>query len=195
MKDKLNELVRKGNGIVTSAVATEAGVVRRELSEAVERGELVRLSRGMYATPDTWEDEFVLAQHRFSRGVFSHETALYLHELTDRAPDELIMTFPHGYNTGNARASGIDARTVTAKHHDIGVTEVTTPYGNTVKAYCAELTLCDLFRSNPSPDLQLALPAIRSYLASEGRNTVCLMEYARRRRVEARLRPYVEAML
>ena len=189
------ELARKSNGTVTSAATTEAGIARRELSEAVERGELVRLSRGVYVTPETWEDEFALAQHRFSRGVFSHETALYLHGLTDRAPDALVMTFPHGYNTGSARTAGIDAHTVTAGLHGIGVAEVTTPYGNDVRAYCAERALCDLFRSNPTPDLQLALPAIRSYLASEARNTVRLMEYARTTNVETRLRPYVEAML
>ena len=105
------------------------------------------------------------------------------------------MTFPHGYNTGNARAAGIDARTVTTALHGISATELTTPYGNRVSAYCAERAICDLFRSNTAPDLQLALPAIRSYLSSEGRNTVRLMEYARRMKVEAKIRPYVEAML
>ena len=188
------ELARQSNGMITSSAATVTGVARRELSEAVERGELVRLSRGVYATPETWEDEFALAQRRFSRGVFSHETALYLHGLTDRASDALIMTFPHGYNTGNARAAGIDARTVTAVLHGTGTTDVMTPYGAEVRAYCAERAICDLFRSNTAPDLQLALPAIRSYIASEGRNPVSLMEYARMLRVEAKLRPYVEAM-
>ena len=195
MREELMELALRGNGIVTSADATGEGIARRELSEAVERGELVRLSRGVYALPDAWEDEFVLAQHRFSRGVFSHETALCLHGLTDRAADQLTMTFPHGYNTGNAKRAGIDARTVSADLHGIGVVEVMTPYGNAVRAHCPERAICDLFRSKPAPDLQLALPAIRSYLASEGRNTVRLMEYARKTKVEARVRPYVEAML
>ncbi|MDO4538961.1 MAG: type IV toxin-antitoxin system AbiEi family antitoxin domain-containing protein [Coriobacteriales bacterium] len=195
MRKELFELVDKGGGVVTSAEATAMGIARRELSEAVERGELSRIARGVYALPDAWEDEFALAQHRFSRGVFSHETALYLHGLTDRAPAALTMTFPHGYNTGSARAAGIDARTVTAGLVDLGATVASTPYGNEVRAYCPERALCDLFRSNPAPDLQLALPAIRAYLASEARNTVRLMGYARRMRVEARLRPYVEAIL
>lgn len=195
MRKELRELARQNNGTVTSTAVARTGIARRELSEAVARGELVRLSRGVYATPETWEDEFALAQYRFSRGVFSHETALYLHGLTDRLPDGLIMTFPHGYNTGNARRADIDARTVTADIFGIGITDVTTPFGNKARAYCVERAICDLFRSNPTPDLQLALPAIRSYLVSEGRNTVLLMQYARITRVEARLRPYVEAML
>ena len=195
MRDEIVALAGRNNGIVTSAAVTEAGIARRELSEAVGLGELVRVSRGVYALPDAWEDEFALAQHRFSRGVFSHETALFLHGLTDRAPDRLTMTFPHGYNTGSARKAGLDARTVTAGLHGLGAVEAMTPYGNQVRTYCPERAICDLLRSNPTPDLQLVLPAIRAYLSSEGRNTVRLMEYARMTRVEARLRPYVEAML
>ena len=195
MREELLKLSRKGNGIVTSAAVTEAGFARRELTEAVQRGDFVRLARGIYATPEAWEDEFALTQHRFSRGVFSHETALYLHGLTDRVPDALDMTFPHGYNTSNAKAAGVNTRTITPGLHEFGVTEIATTYGIMVRAYCSERALCDLFRSNITPDLQLAIPAIRSYLSSEARNTLRLMEYARKMRVEAKLRPYVEAML
>ena len=188
-------IAEQNNGIVSSGEAIAAGIARRELSEAVERGELIRIARGVYALPEAWEDEFVLAQHRFARGIFSHETALYLHGLTDRAPDAMTMTFPRGYNTRNARDAGIDARTVTTGLYPAGTAEVGTPYGNAVAAYCPERAICDLFRSTSSPDLQLDIPSIRAYLSSEGRNTVRLMEYGHLMKVEAKVRPYVEAML
>ena len=195
MRDELVAMARQNNGMLTSSMATAAGIARRELSEAVERGELIRLDRGVYATPDAWEDEFALSQHRFSRGIFSNETALYLHGLTDRAPDALTMTFPRGYNTSTAKAAGIDARTTVPDLHGTGAVEVRTPYGNAVVSYCPERAICDLFKSNSSPDLQLAISSIRAYLASEGRNVVRLMEYARQMKVEPKVRPYVEAML
>lgn len=195
MRNELMTIAEQNNGIVSSGEATAAGIARRELSEAVERGELIRIARGVYALPEAWEDEFVLAQHRFARGIFSHETALYLHGLTDRAPDAMTMTFPRGYNTRNARDAGIDARTVTTGLYPAGTAEVGTPYGNAVAAYCPERAICDLFRSTSSPDLQLAIPSIRAYLSSEGRNTVRLMEYAHLMKVEAKVRPHVEAML
>lgn len=195
MRKELMTIAEQNNGIVSSGEATAAGIARRELSEAVERGELIRIARGVYALPEAWEDEFVLAQHRFARGIFSHETALYLHGLTDRAPDAMTMTFPRGYNTRNARDAGIDARTVTTGLYPAGTAEVGTPYGNAVAAYCPERAICDLFRSTSSPDLQLAIPSIRAYLSSEGRNTVRLMEYGHLMKVEAKVRPYVEAML
>ena len=158
-------------------------------------GALEKLGRGLYATPGTWVDDYVAAQHRFSRGIFSHETALFLHGLTDRAPDAMAMTFPHGYNTGTARAAGIDAKTVVTALHGLGVSRATTPLGNEVAAYDAERTLCDLFRAQSTPDLQLAIPALRGYLSSRGRNPAKVMRYAQELGTETKMRSYVEAML
>ena len=189
------DLAESNGGMVTTAQVVDVGIPRARISDMVKAGELERVQRGVYCLADAWEDEFALSQHRFSRGIFSHETALYLHGLTDRAPDALTMTFPRGYNTSTAKAAGIDARTTVPDLHGTGAVEVRTPYGNAVVSYCPERAICDLFKSNSSPDLQLAIPSIRAYLASEGRNVVRLMEYARQMKVEPKVRPYVEAML
>lgn len=37
------------------------GIQNRELGAAVDRGELVKVVRGLYCTPETWEDEYVAA--------------------------------------------------------------------------------------------------------------------------------------
>lgn len=158
-------------------------------------GALEKLGRGLYALPGTWEDGYVVAQHRFARGVFSHETALRLHGLTDRADGALTMTFPHGYNTGPARRAGVDARTVLPPLHPLGLATAVTPLGNEVAAYDAERALCDLFRAQSAPDLQLALPAMRTYLSTPGRNPAKVLRYARELGAEAKMRPYLEAML
>ena len=69
---------------MTASEAKARGIQNRELADAVDRGELVKTARGLYCTPETWEDEYVRAQHRFARGIFSHDTALYLLGLSDR---------------------------------------------------------------------------------------------------------------
>ena len=82
----LIEIAKGQNGYVSASQATAAGIPRRKLTEAVDKGELVQVGRGLYALPETWEDPYFVAQHRFSRGVFSDDTALFLHGMTDRAP-------------------------------------------------------------------------------------------------------------
>lgn len=90
------EIAAANKGFVTASAVEAHGVQNRELSKAVKRGDLVKIVRGLYCTPETWEDEYVAAQYRFARGVFSHDTALYLLGLSDSAPEILTMTFPRG---------------------------------------------------------------------------------------------------
>lgn len=88
------EIASQNAGYVTAAQVTAAGIPRRKLAEVVRSGEVVQLTRGLYALPDVWEDPLYIAQYRFSRGVFSDDTALNLHEMTDHTPASLTMTFP-----------------------------------------------------------------------------------------------------
>ncbi|MCI7729864.1 type IV toxin-antitoxin system AbiEi family antitoxin domain-containing protein [Enorma burkinafasonensis] len=185
----------KQNGYVTSSQVTSLGIPRRLLTDAVESGELVQIARGLYALPDTWEDELFITQHRFARGVFSDETALYLHGLTDRAPFSLTMTFPRSYNTTAARKAGVICRTCADDLLDLGMREMVTQYGNPVRAYDAERALCDIVRGQAVVDSQVVVPAMRAYAASRDRDVVKLMEYARKLGVEAKVRGYMEVLL
>lgn len=185
----------KQNGYITSSQVTSLGIPRRLLTDAVESGELVQVARGLYALPDTWEDELFITQHRFARGVFSDETALYLHGLTDRAPFSLTMTFPRSYNTTAARKAGVICRTCADDLLDLGMREMVTQYGNPVRAYDAERALCDIVRGQAVVDSQVVVPAMRAYAASRNRDVVKLMEYARKLGVEAKVRGYMEVLL
>ncbi len=189
------EIATANNGFLTASAARDNGVQSRDLADAVGRGELVRVARGLYCTPDTWEDEYVVAQHRFARGVFSHDTALYLLGLCDSAPESLTMSFPRGYNPSAAKAEGIVTKSSPEGLHDLGITELTTPYGNAVRAYDAERTLCDALRGTSSPDLQLLSPAFRSYFSSGGRNLPKLQSFADKLGVTAKVRRYMEVLL
>ena len=189
------EMTKKGNGYISSAQVTSAGIPKRLLSDAVASGKLVRVERGLYALPDAWEDEMYIAQHRFARGIFSDETALYLHGMTDRAPFSLTMTFPRSYNARSAREAGIVCRTCSDDVLDLGRCEAYTQYGNLVRVYDAERTLCDIVRGQKVVDSQVVVPAMRAYAASRDRNVSKLMGYARELGVEPKIRNYMEVLL
>ncbi len=189
------KMARENNGYISSAQVTSAGMPRRLLAEAVAAGELVQVERGLYALPDTWEDELYITQHRFSKGIFSDETALYLHGMTDRAPFSLTMTFPRSYNASAARDAGIVCRTCADDVLGLGRCEVRTPYGNSVRAYDIERTLCDIVRGQKVVDSQVVVPAMRAYAANRDRNVSKLMGYARKLGVERKIRSYMEVLL
>lgn len=183
------------NGYVTSAQVTVAGIPRRKLAEAVSAGELIRVDRGLYALPGVWEDPLYVVQHRFSRGVFSDDTALFLHGMTDRAPFTPTMTFPRSYNASSAREAGIVCRTCADDLLDLGLCDVKTEYGNVIRAYGLERTLCDLVRGQGTPEAQLVIPAMKAYVRSRGCDPMKLVTYARALGVESKIRGYLEVLL
>ncbi len=134
----IQQILMANNGVVTTTQVTEAGIPRRCLSAMVEAGKIYRVSRGFYALPEVWEDEMFYIQYRFSKGIFSHETAMYLHGLTDRTPIRYTMTFPFGYNTGSVKKQGIIAKLSTIETYGVGITTLSSANGNPIKVYDIE---------------------------------------------------------
>ena len=191
----LLELASEANGYVTSRQATESGIPRREIAKAVAEERLVQIDRGLYALPGVWEDPYLVAQHRFSRGVFSDDTALFLHGMTDRAPFSLTMTFPRAYNASGAREAGIACRTCADHVFELGLCELETPNGNTVRAYDLERTLCDIVRGQRIVDAQLVTPAMQTYARRPDRDPAKLMRFSKELGVEKKTRAYLEVLL
>jgi hypothetical protein len=127
--------------------------------------------------------------------VFSDDTALWLWGLSDRAPFSLTMTFPRGYNKTSAKAAGIACRSCADDVLGLGLATVRTPYGNEVRAYDAERSLCDVVRGQRVPDAQTVVPAFRKYVRGEGCDPTELVSYARRLGVEGKVRTYLEVLL
>lgn len=189
------DIARGNNGIVTARLAADAGIKRSRLSEAARAGRLVRVGPGIYCLPEAWEDEYALAQTRFPRGVLSHGTALFLHDMTDRTPERVTMTFPRAYNATAARAEGIEVRTCADDVLGLGAVALRDPAGNTVRAYDVERTLCDLLRGRSAVDVQVVNPAMRRYAGMRGKDVNKLLDYAGRLGVERKVRNYLEVLL
>lgn len=198
MTDKeaaIQQIANNNNGIVTATQVTEAGIPRRCLSAMVESGAIHRVERGIYTLPDNWEDEMYFMQHRFSKGIYSHETALYLHNMIDRTPIRYTMTFPFGYNTGSVKKQGIIAKLSTEETYELGIITMPSPSGNSVKVYDIERTLCDIVKARHRADIQVINQAMKAYASSKNKDIEKLMNYANRFRVKLKILKYMEVLL
>ncbi len=189
------DLAEANGGLVTTAQVVDAGIPRARISDMVKAGGLERVQRGVYCLADAWEDEFLAAQLRFPKGVFSDGTALYLHGFTDRTPFQLTMTFPRSYRATKAREAGIEVRTCADDVLGLGLTTAKTSYGNEVRAYDLERTLCDIVRGQRVVDVQVVNPAMKQYVRSSGKDVQKLLGYARALGVEKKVRNYLEVLL
>jgi predicted transcriptional regulator of viral defense system len=158
-------------------------------------GIIYRVERGIYTLPDVWEDELLFIQYRFSKGVFSHETALYLHGMTDRTPIKYTMTFPFGYNTVGVTKQGIIAKLSTEEAYGMGIIEVPSPSGNPLRSYDIERTLCDIVKARHRGDIQIINQAMKAYAGSRNKDLAKLMDYADKLHVKPKVLKYMEVLL
>ncbi len=193
--DRILQMAYKNHGTVTTAEVTSAGILRAHLKALVDKGLLERAARGVYVLPTVLDDEMFNLQTRFRRGIFSHETALFIHDLTDRTPIKFSMTFPYGYNTSSLQKENVRYVRVKKELFDIGAVWATSPSGNPIRVYNAERTLCDLLRGRSDTDIQVLTDAFKRYTHQKQKDIPLLSEYAKIFHVEKRLRSYLEALV
>ena len=193
--ETIDELIAAANdGTITASQVSDAGLNRSVLSDLVENGKLSRYSRGLYVITDVWEDELYLLQRKYGRGIFSHDTALYLHGYSDRTPLNYTMTFPKGYNTPSLKEEKLIVKRVIPENYSFGITEIRSPGGNPVRTYDLERTLCDILRGQGS-DIQIVNEAMKRYVSSGDMNIHKLMQYAEKLHVKPKIMRYLEVLL
>ena len=193
--EKIKELLEaSSDGVITAEQVTAAGLHRSVLQALVEKGEIYRFGRGLYALCNTWEYDFYLLQRKYGRGIYSHETALYLLGYSDRTPAHYTMTFPKGYNTPSLKKENIIAKRVVPENYSLGVIELSSPCGNPILAYDLERTLCDILRGSGS-DIQIVGAAMKKYAISKGKDINKLLCYAEQLRVKSKILRYMEVLL
>lgn len=193
--EEILNMAKENNGTVTSAMVDGAGFSRGNIKYLVDNGMLEKTARGIYILPEVWEDEMYHLQNRFKRGIYSHETALFLFDLTDRTPNRYYMTFPLNYNLTKAKNENIRCMQCKPDLYELGITEAITPGGNTVRVYNVERTLCDILRTYSHIDIQIVSEAYKRYATRKDKNIPLLSEYAKKFRVEDKVRNYLEVLL
>lgn len=88
----------KYKGVITAEEARKQGISTALLKQWVDKGRLERISRGIYSLPNQTVDSLYVMQLKCGKGIYSHESALMLHDLSDCIPSRNVMTVPKGYN-------------------------------------------------------------------------------------------------
>ena len=140
--ERIAAICRANNGIVTAAEVRLAGISPFYLSKMVSDGKLTRLMRGLYASPDIYVDEMyeLYSKNRFI--VFSHLSALYIHDLTDRTPAKMHITVPRTKNISKLRQTGlVEVKRSNPDTHEMGLILAKSPAGFPIPVYNMERTL------------------------------------------------------
>ena len=189
------QLIRDNGGIIRAGDAVEKGFSYEYLRRALRRGEITQWDRGFYTLPDFLDDDMFLLQARYSRGIYSHTTALYLHELSDRTPLIYDMTFPARYNAHRIEKQLVRSRFDSPKFYGKYRETVKNLFEREITVYSAERTLCDILRSNAKVDSSLVSDAYKRWATRPEKNILAITECARLLGVADKVRSYLEVLL
>jgi predicted transcriptional regulator of viral defense system len=193
--EKLKAMLIENNGVLLTKEASSAGIPNTYLTEFVRQGKLERTNYGVYVTPDAFEDTMYILQKRRGKIIFSHDTALFLHDLTDRDPLSYSVTVPTGYNTKSLCENGLKVFSVKKELYELGVTVAKSPHGREVRTYNMERTICDLARSRNQMDIGIITEALKRYVRRKEKNLPLLMQYSESFQVTKQVRSYMEVLL
>lgn len=193
--EQLDNLVKENNGIIQTSQVIEAGISKPFFYEYARANNLKQTAHGVYVSEDTWVDSMFLLHLRCPQAVYSHETALFFHDLTDREPSPYSVTVKRGYSPTRLKADGVMAYTIKEDLYSLGISSAKTPYGHEVPVYDMERTICDLIRNRNNTESQTLNDALKKYVANKEKNLRKLMQYASKLRVEKVLRQYLEVLL
>lgn len=180
-----------GKGYMTTEQIMCQNVPFSLIREWEENGLIIKADRGLYSLPGAERDELGLICGRYGKAVFSGITALSLWKMIDHISERYYVTFPKGYNPASLKDCGwnLSVTRVLPEIYDLGLTEIATPQGNTVRVYDRERTLCDILRGKGiSP--YLTNIAVKNYLKSKDRDVRKLLSYSDALHVRKRIEPY-----
>jgi len=193
--EKLENLIQKQHGTVLSADLDLYEIPRTYLQIMVAKGKLERVDRGVYVSTDAIEDELFSMQTKYPKLIYSHETALYLHGLSDRTPFEYSASVPSGYKVVESVADRFKIYYIKKELHELGVETIKSSHGNPIRTYDVERTICDLIRSRSRIDVQILNDALKRFVKLKSADHSILLEYARKLKVETVLKSYLEVLI
>lgn len=148
--DKLRILLKRQNGTATVQDFADIGISRVMIAKLVSRGDIIKVSCGVYVGRGYEFDKYLALQKRYPRIVFSHYTAVYLLGMTHIEPDCFYVTIK---SSASSLPKSLNQRVVCFyvkdELFDAGIEQIQTPCGNMVLCYSSARTKEDIQRGMP----------------------------------------------
>ena len=195
INSEILQQMKKNNNVITTSQVLQLGYSKALLTKYVKAGLLERSRHGVYSLPDAVNDDMYALMLRSSKIIFSHDTALFLNGLSERTPFRHTITIPSDSALPASIKGECNCFYIKPELHRLGMIEKKTTFGNNVRCYNMERTICDFLRSRNRCDEETLISGVKNYAVFKDKNLSVLSEYAKRLRVEKSLKHYLEVLL
>ena len=196
-KEKIEEFIKKYNGYLITSLVCNEDISKTYVAKYIKEHGMEKVARGVYIADDVWPDELYILQQRNGAIIYSGETALYLHGLTDREYASVCVTVPQGYNASHLKENDFDVsvKYAVSDIYNIGIDEIPSSSGNLVKVYDKERCICDLIMNRNKYEVQLFQTAIKEYMSLKEKKLSRLLIYADKLGIRDEVMKYVEVLV
>jgi len=193
-EEKVLKLIEKNKGIIKTEDLVNNNINTVCLTRLVRKGMLERAARGLYIASNQIDDPYYIFQYRCPKAIFSHETALYFHDLTDRTPIELMVTVPSGSYSKYMKEKEYHFSYLKEELYELGKIKIKTPYGNEVYCYDIERTICDIIRDKAKIEKYQFTDALKRYSNLKVKDISKLYIYAEKFNIKDEVKKYIEIL-
>lgn len=191
--NKIKEKLKNNGGVITSKEFTRSNIPTIYLTRMVKTGELIRIDRGIYINSSGDYDEYSFFQNKYTVAIFSYVSALYLQGFTDIIPLEIEATVYKGYNKHRIN-SNVRIHYVKKEIYDMGITDCQTMFGNTVKVYNIERTICDLIKNRNEVETELLSKTLNRCIKYSYKDLNRLYEYSKKMKIYEKVKKVMEIL-
>lgn len=192
---EIERLLEKNNGTLVTSDLAEKNIPRIYLAKMLKLDKIIKVKRGVYVASDAIEDEMYYMQKKYSKIIYSHETALYLLNLSDRTPFEYSITVPSSYKVVSNLREEMTIYYIKDDLHQLGAISYTNKFSNEIKIYNMERTICDILRSRNRMDIEIINKAMKKYVRKKESNYKLLYDYSKKLNIEGIVRNYMELLI
>lgn len=195
------EIVRKlfsqYDYVMTTAELTASKLYYVDIKQLLDEGLIEKVKRGYYYwIEDCGESEIVIINRLFPDAVLCMETALFYYQYSDRNPVE--WNFAIDKNVSKRRTK-IDYPFIRAYRVErdlvtFGETEGEIDF-HKVRIYDRDRTICDVLRNMNKMDKEIFNKAVQGYVKDPKKNIPKLMKYAKKLRVQKRVKDLIGVWL
>ncbi len=196
-QETIANIFAKYNFVMTTAQLKTEGIYYANIVSLLDNGVIEKVKRGYYHyLQNDSGSEILIINKLFPDVVLCMETALFYCGYTDRNPTEWSFAIDKMVSKGRTE---IDYPFITAYRVEpslliLGKTEGIID-GEPVRIYDIDRTICDVLRNMNKMDKEIFNKAIQRYVNDEKKNIPNLMKYAKKLRVQKRVKDLIGVWL
>ena len=178
LTDTIKQIMNTNNGMLSTRMIEPLNISRQYLSIMENNNDIEKVSRGIYLSPNAFEDSYFSFQQKYKKAIFSHMNALYFYGMAEEFPYNYTVTVPQSYHVDTVNEK-CNVFYVSDDIYELGIVEIETPNGNKVRAYDKERCICDIIRSKGRMDSEQVKKTIKQYMQSRDKDMAKLSEYSK----------------